>query len=276
MRPVTPIALSIAGSDPSGGAGIQADLKTFHTHAAMGMAVITLVTVQSTRGVQRVETLSAELVGAQLDALLNDAPPHAIKTGALGSAEIIDVVARRLPLRGIPLVVDPVLASTSGAALVDAAGLAALRDTLLPRATLVTPNLHEAELLLGVEVQDLAAMRDAAVALSKLGPAAVLVKGGHRLGDAVDVLCVDGALYELSEPRIATMHTHGVGCALSAAIAARLSHGATMLDACRGAKEWLTRALRTAPRIGQGRGTINHLEPAQPQGPAHGKLRGEP
>jgi hydroxymethylpyrimidine/phosphomethylpyrimidine kinase len=212
-----------------------------------------------------VERMQADLVAEQLDVLLNDVPPHVVKTGALGSAAVVRAVARRVPLRGVPLVIDPVCVSTSGALLLDDDGIHVLRDELLPRATLVTPNLAEASLLVGQPVATLDEMRDAAVALCKLGPSAVLVKGGHRLGNAVDVLCSDGALYELSEPRIVTTSTHGLGCALSAAIAARLALGTPMVQACSGAKDWLTRALRTAPGIGGGRGPINHLEPAEPK-----------
>ena len=225
------------------------------------MAVISLLTVQNSLGVRRVEHVPPQLLGEQLDALCDDALPRAIKTGALGGAEHVAVVADRLAGRDVELVIDPVMSSKSGAALLDADGCEALKRQLLPLATLLTPNLDEAGLLLGRNVHDPCDVVDAARELVTLGPKAVLLKGGHRAGDAVDVLCVAGEVYELHAPRIATRHTHGVGCTLSAAITARLALGHELLEACCLAKRWLTLALERAPGIGAGQGAVDHLAP---------------
>jgi len=258
---MTAVALTVAGSDPSGGAGLQADLKTFERHDVYGCAVVTLITVQNTRGVMRVVPLDAELVGAQLDAVLDDIPPRAWKTGALGSRAIVEVIAARaarLAPTGVSLVVDPVMISKHGASLIDDAARDALVHALLPHCALVTPNLHEAAALTGQRVTTLAEARDAARAIAALGPRAVLVKGGHLDGAPVDVLFADGALHELRGERIETRHTHGTGCTLSAAITARLARGELLLDACLAAKRWLAQALRTAPGLGAGVGPVNH------------------
>lgn len=253
-----PVALSIAGSDPSGGAGIQADLKTFHRHGVYGCAVVTLLTVQNTRGATDVKVVDPEWVARQLDAVLDDLPPGAAKTGALGSAAVVEVVAVRWARSSVPLVVDPVMAATEGAALLDAAGRRALIEQLLPHAALVTPNLREAAALSGREVANESDARDAARAIAGLGARAVLVKGGHLEGDAVDTLYVEGAFERLVAPRIATRHTHGVGCALAAAITAHLAHGVPLVEACRRAKTWVHAAIVSAPGLGAGRGPIDH------------------
>lgn len=258
---MTPTALTIAGSDPSGGAGLQADLKTFHQHGVYGMAVVTLVTVQNTQAVTRVDVLGADLVGQQLDAVLADIPPGAVKTGALGNAAVIEVVAARAATLGCPLVVDPVMVSKHGHALLAPDAVQALTTKLLPVTTLLTPNTHEAAALLGRPVATLADAREAAKRLVALGPKAVLVKGGHLDGDPVDVLCQNGRLLELPAPRIATKHTHGTGCTYSAAITARLALGLDVEDAVARAKAWLTQALRTPPGVGHGIGPVNHLTP---------------
>lgn len=254
-------ALTIAGSDPSGGAGLQADLKTFHQHGVYGMAAVTLLTVQNTQSVTRVEVMSAELVRQQVEAVLKDIPPQAVKTGALGSAEIIEVVAS-LSFKA-PLVVDPVMVSKHGHALLLEEAQEALRKKLLPVTTLLTPNTQEAAVLLGTPVTTLEQAESAAVQLAKLGPKAVLVKGGHLSGpEAIDVLCLDGMLTRISGPRIDTKHTHGTGCTYASAIAAHLAKGDSLLDAVRGAKLWLTEALRSAPGLGHGIGPVNHLSPS--------------
>ncbi|HEY8429878.1 MAG TPA: bifunctional hydroxymethylpyrimidine kinase/phosphomethylpyrimidine kinase [Sandaracinaceae bacterium] len=259
---MTKVALSIAGSDPSGGAGIQADLKTFHQHGVYGAAAITLLTVQSTRGVRHVEVMRPELVRDQVAAVIEDVATHAAKTGALGSEGVVLQVAELAARFTFPLVVDPVMISKHGAPLLDEAASRALRDALLPRAALVTPNAHEASALSGIEVRDRASAREAALAIAELGPRAVLVKGGHLAGEeAVDVLFAEGALHELSAPRIDTTHTHGTGCTYSAAITARLARGETLLSAVTLAKRWLTEALRRAPGIGTGIGPVAHDAP---------------
>lgn len=250
-------ALTIAGSDPSGGAGLQADLKTFHQHQVYGMAAVTLLTVQNTIEVSLVEVISASLLRKQVEAVLKDIPPHAVKTGALGNAALIEVAAS-LRLK-VPLVVDPVMVSKHGRALLCDEAQEALRSKLLPKTTLLTPNTQEAQVLLGRPVNTLARAEEAAAALALLGPQAVLVKGGHLSGpQAVDVLFYGGRVVHIVGPRLTTQHTHGTGCAYSAAITARLARGETLEDAVRGAKVWLTSALATAPGLGHGMGPINH------------------
>lgn len=257
-------ALTIAGSDPSGGAGIQADLKTFHQHGVYGMAVVALVTVQNTQRVSRVEVLHADLVGEQLDAVLDDLPPSAIKTGALGSAAVIEAVAARLGAARAPLVVDPVMVSKHGHPLIEDSAREALVRELLPRTYLLTPNAHEAAALLGRPVETLADAEQAARRIADLGPAAVLVKGGHLdEREAIDVLFFEGQVTRLASPRVDTRHTHGTGCTVSAAITAWLARGAALPDAVARAKQWLSEALRSAPGVGQGIGPVNHLAPVE-------------
>lgn len=254
-----PVTLSIAGSDPSGGAGIQADLKTFHQHGCYGCAAVTLLTVQNTQRVTRVHMEEAALVTEQIDAVLEDMPVAAAKTGALGNAEIVEAVAGRAAHWDLRLVVDPVMISKHGAPLMEPGARDVLRRVLLPRATLITPNAPEAEALSGLEVRSRAGMVDACKAIADLGASAVLLKGGHLEGDAVDVLYADGALHEIPGPRVDTPHTHGVGCTLSAAITARLAQGFELKPAVALAKQWLTRAIETSPAVGKGIAGVNHL-----------------
>ena len=258
---MSPIALTIAGSDPSGGAGLQADLKTFHQHGVYGMAVVSLLTVQSTRGVTRVDPVSAELLAQQLDHLLADLTPGAAKTGALGNAALVEVVAARAKAFSFPLVVDPVMISKHGHPLIDASAVTAVKQQLLPVSFLLTPNTQEAAALTGRTVETLAQAKDAAKALAQLGAKHVLVKGGHLDGAPIDVLLTEGTLHELHAERIDTKHTHGTGCTYSAAIVARLALGAPLLTAVTEAKAWLTRAIATAPGIGSGVGPVNHFAP---------------
>jgi hydroxymethylpyrimidine/phosphomethylpyrimidine kinase len=253
-----PVALTIAGSDPSGGAGIQADLKTFHQFGVYGEAVITLVTVQNTQRVDRVEVLSAELVSEQLLAVLEDIPPDAAKTGALGSAAVVRAIARAAAGFTFPLVVDPVLASKHGRPLLDQSAVNALRDELLPCAALLTPNVPEAEALSGVAIHGPDELRRAAERIRDQGARAVLIKGGHCQGPATDVL-LEGAIWrEFPAPRIATRHTHGTGCTYSAAITAGLASGIALADAVARAKRFIHEAIRTAPGLGKGCGPLNH------------------
>jgi hydroxymethylpyrimidine/phosphomethylpyrimidine kinase len=251
-----PVALTIAGSDPSGGAGIQADLKTFHQLKVFGTAAITLITVQNTSRLSRVEMLDPALISEQITAVLEDLHPQAAKTGALGTAEVIDVVARCS--LGCPLVVDPVMISSHGMPLMDSAGREALRTLLLPKSALVTPNLHEAAELAGIPVANPDQMRDAAVRIAALGAGAVLIKGGHLEGDALDVLYHDGNFTEFRSARIDTRHTHGTGCTYSAAITAFLARGIGMVEAVTRAKRFVGEAIRTNPGIGAGSGPLNH------------------
>ncbi|MGA2880927.1 MAG: bifunctional hydroxymethylpyrimidine kinase/phosphomethylpyrimidine kinase [Bryobacteraceae bacterium] len=252
------VALTIAGSDASGGAGVQADLKTFHQFGVYGEAVITLIAVQNTQGVQRVECLGPELVADQILAAISDIPPTAAKTGALGNRAIIEAVAALARDFRFPLVVDPVIVSKNGTALLAPDGIDALKTFLLPNVFLLTPNLDEASILTGVEVHDLAGMRCAAEKLAGMGPQAVLVKGGHLRGDPIDVLFHRGEWTEFTSPRIETRHTHGTGCTFSAAITASLACGHDLQKAIRRAKRYITAAIRNNPGFGAGAGPLDH------------------
>ncbi len=256
---VTPVALTIAGSDPSGGAGIQADLKTFHRMETYGEAVITLITVQNTLGVTRVEVLDPDLVRQQIESVISDIPPGAVKTGALGNAAVVAAVAAVAATFTCPLVVDPVLFSTKGTPLLDAEGHQALIELLFPHAFLLMPNLSEASDLAGFSVTNIPAMRKAAEALAKRGPKNVLVKGGHLQGEAVDILFCDGKIHEFAASRINTSQTHGTGCTYSAAVTAELAKGTPLPDAVARAKTFITRAIQWAPGLGHGTGPLNHF-----------------
>jgi hydroxymethylpyrimidine/phosphomethylpyrimidine kinase len=258
---IPPVALTIAGSDPSGGAGLQADLKVFHRHGAYGASVVTLLTVQNTRAVTAVKLEDPSFVVAQLDAVLDDVPPAAAKTGALGSAAIIEAVAERAARFAFPLVVDPVMVSKHGAPLLADDAVAALAQRLLPHAALVTPNLPEAERLAGFPVRTPHDMERAAAAIAALGARAVLVKGGHLEGDAMDLLWTDGQAVRMPGERIASTHTHGTGCTLSAAITARLAHGEAIEPAVRGARAFVRAAISGAPGLGGGCGPVDHFAP---------------
>ncbi len=258
MPPSKPVALTIAGSDPSSGAGIQADLKTFHQFGVYGEAVITLITVQNTIGVERVECLPHDLVTQQIRAVVNDIPPMAVKTGALGNREIIEAVAHAAQNFRVPLVVDPVIVSKHGASLLSTDAIDALKTHLLPHAFLLTPNLDEAEMLVEMEVRDIAGMGAAAAKLSALGPQAVLIKGGHLAGEATDILFYQGEWTEFTAARIDTRHTHGTGCTYSAAITALLAANVDLRSAVARAKRYITEAIRTSPQLGAGTGPLNH------------------
>jgi hydroxymethylpyrimidine/phosphomethylpyrimidine kinase len=244
-----PVALTIAGSDPSGGAGIQADLKTFHQFGVYGEAVITLVTVQNTTRVSRVEMMPEDLVLEQIAAVVEDIPPGAAKTGALGTPRMVRAVAQAASGFRFPLVVDPVMVSKHGAPLGGGAW-----EELLPFAALVTPNLPEAEALTGTSD-----MRVAAERLVAMGARAALIKGGHREGDALDVLFDGRGFTEFPAPRIATRHTHGTGCTYSAAITAGLAQGLGLVEAVGRAKQFIDAAIRTNPSLGAGCGPVNHF-----------------
>jgi len=250
--------LTIAGSDPSGGAGIQADLKTFHQFGVYGEAVVTLITVQDSVSFDRVEYLPADLVRDQIRAVIADIPPAAAKTGALGSRDVIQTVGDLAAGFEFPLVVDPVITSKKGGALVSPDALAAFKTALLPNAFLLTPNLEEAALLAGIEVHDIAGMRAAGECLRGMGARAVLVKGGHLAGAATDVLVFKDGFLEFPGERIETRHTHGTGCTYSAAITANLALGYELVDAIRVAKQYVTEAIRTNPGLGAGAGPLNH------------------
>jgi hydroxymethylpyrimidine kinase/phosphomethylpyrimidine kinase len=260
-HPQPPVALTIAGSDSGGGAGIQADLHTFAAHRVHGTSVITAITAQNTRGVTAAEAVSADLVRAQIDAVLGDFPVAAVKTGMLGGAELLRVVAQYGRADRLPnLVVDPVMVTTTGDALFHGDAAAYLGE-LGPLATVLTPNLIEARQLLGREIESLDDMREAARALATYGSRAVLVKGGHAAGErSVDVLWCDGQMLDLAAPRVATRNDHGTGCTLASAIAARLALEHPLPQAVAGAKAYVTEALKAAAdwRLGTGPGPVHH------------------
>ncbi len=259
---MVPIALTIAGSDSSGGAGIQADLATFAAFKVYGASVITALTAQNTTGVRAIFEVSPDFVVRQLDAVLDDLEVGAAKTGMLAGAAIIETLADRLracPLRH--LVVDPVMVATSGDLLLDPDATASMRNLMLPLATLLTPNLREAEVLSRRAVTTVAEMRDAARALVDCGARAVLVKGGHLGGEAIDVFFDGHRFHEFGAARIQSRNTHGTGCTLSAAITAGLALGNQLEAAIGTAKNYITTAIRTAPDIGHGRGPVNHFVP---------------
>lgn len=253
-----PVALTIAGSDPIGGAGIQADLKTFHQFGVYGEAVVTLLTVQNSMRVARVECVPAELVLAQLAAVLEDIPPQAAKTGALGNRETVEAIASAARDFRFPLVVDPVMISKHGQRLISPDAIQALRERLLPRAALICPNIPEAEELTGISVHTKDDMRVAAKRLCEMGAKAALVKGGHLEDSAVDVLYDGTDWREYVAPRVDTPHTHGTGCTFSAGITAELARGATLDAAVMRAKNYITQAIRSNPGLGHGAGPLNH------------------
>jgi len=256
-----PRALTIAGSDSGGGAGIQADLKTFAALGVYGMTAVTAVTVQNTKGVTGYEELSPQVVGDQIRAVAQDIGVDSAKTGMLASAPIVEAVAEAVRECGIPaLVVDPVFVSKHGHPLLQEDAVEALRAGIVPLAHLVTPNLPEAAGLAGIPVRTRADMQLAADAILHLGARAVLVKGGHLEERAAADLYADGSRTEwLEAERLSTPNTHGTGCVLSAAVTAHLARGATMFDAVRAGKEFVTAALRYALAIGQGIGPVNPL-----------------
>jgi hydroxymethylpyrimidine/phosphomethylpyrimidine kinase len=255
------VALTIAGSDSGGGAGIQADLKTFAAFGVFGTSVITALTAQNTLGVRAIEEVSPAFVRAQLDAIREDFAVAGGKTGMLARRPIIEAVASHLrdrPLRN--LVVDPVMVAASGDVLLTPDAVAAMRELMLPLATLLTPNVREAEILTGMTISDVSTMHLAAHAIVDMGARAVLVKGGRLDGfNSVDVLCRGSTVREFSAPRVAVSRAHGTGCTLSAAIAAALTLGENLDDAVQSGKLYVTRALATAERVGHGATPLNHL-----------------
>jgi hydroxymethylpyrimidine kinase/phosphomethylpyrimidine kinase len=258
-RAAVPRAITIAGSDSGGGAGIQADLKTFAILGVWGMSAITSITVQNTTGVHGVADVPPDVAANQIRAVVDDIGVDAAKTGMLSSTEIIEAVADAAEHVRIPnLVVDPVFVSKHGDALLHSDAVETLKSRILPLATLVTPNLHEASGLAGVEVKNKDGMVEAAKAIFDLGPRAVLVKGGHLDDTLAQDLLFDGTEFEwLEEERIDTIHTHGTGCVLSAAIAAYLARGESLVDAVRMSKQFVTQAIRHALRVGQGIGPVS-------------------
>ncbi len=252
--------LTIAGSDSGGGAGIQADLKTFHQFGCFGMSVITAVTAQNTQGVHGVEELSPEIIAAQLEAVVTDIGVDAAKTGMLSSSTIIDTLAPQiLEFKIANLVVDPVMRAKGGDALLQDSAQKALIDKIIPLAEVVTPNIPEAEVLSDINIQSTDDMKKVAEIIHRRGAKNVLVKGGHLDGVAVDVLYDGSSFHEFSEPRLDRKNTHGTGCTLSAAIAANLALGLSLIPAVANSKKFITRAIRESMELGKGIGPLNHF-----------------
>lgn len=261
-RTNVPVAMTIAGSDSGGGAGIQADLRTFAFHCVHGTSAITCVTAQNTLGVNRVDAMPAEAVAAQIEAVVMDIRVLAVKTGMLLNQEIIRTVAKKLAAIGFAnVVVDPVMVSRTGAQLIDDDAVQSLTRLLLPLAAIATPNRYEAQILAGMEIATLDDMQQAARKILSLGVKAVLVKGGGMSGElrGVDVWCADGQIEVLRTETVETPHTHGTGCTLSAAIAANLALGKSKLVAVKDAKAYVTQALKHSLAIGQGQGPVGHF-----------------
>jgi hydroxymethylpyrimidine/phosphomethylpyrimidine kinase len=255
------IALTIAGSDSGGGAGIQADLKTFAAHRVYGTCAITAVTAQNTTGVTAWAPLEADLVTAQIEAVASDLAPQAVKVGMLGTAAVAEAVAAAIADLDLPnVVVDPVMVAKGGDRLLEDEAVAAVRTELLPRTLIVTPNIPEAEVLSGSRISSIDDMRAAARRILGFGSRVVLVKGGHLPGpDSIDVVCTTDSTFELRAVRLETTSTHGTGCTLSSAIAANLALGLGVRDACERAREYLHGALRHAPGVGRGHGPLAHF-----------------
>jgi hydroxymethylpyrimidine/phosphomethylpyrimidine kinase len=263
-----PKALTIAGSDSGGGAGIQADLKTFAAHGVYGTSAITAVTAQNTREVIAVAEVPEEVVAAQIDSVLEDIGAGAIKTGMLSSARIVSTVVERIEAWGIPTVVDPVMISKSGNFLLSPDAVGAVKRQLIPVSLIVTPNYHEASELTGIEIDSDEDAREAARALADMGARIVVIKGGHRPGAPIDLVYDGSSFGELSAERIETENTHGTGCTFSAAIAANLALGFGPIESVARAKLYLTEALRTSYRVGGGHSPVNHLFALEPAGSA--------
>ena len=253
-------ALSIAGSDSSGGAGIQADLKTMTMNGVYAMSAVTALTAQNTTGVTAILNVPAEFLAKQIDAVFEDIRPDAVKIGMVSSAELIETIAKRLCAHhAVNIVVDPVMIATSGARLIDPAAVSALKEKLLPIARVVTPNIPEAEVLSGIKIETKQDMETASKQICAQYRCAVLCKGGHSLNDANDLLCTpDGTLRWFEGKRIDNPNTHGTGCTLSSAIAANLAKGAPLDEAIRRAKEYLSGALADMLDLGHGSGPMNH------------------
>ena len=260
------LALTIAGSDSGGGAGIQADLKTFHQFGVYGTSVVVAVTVQNTVGVERVHLVPAEIVTGQIDALAADLPPHAVKTGMVATSALVDAVAEGIARHRFPnYVCDPVMVASSGDRLLDREAERTVRERLVPLATLVTPNLDEAAILVEDPVETVAQMEKAGRALVSMGADAALVKGGHLPGDdIVDVLVTPTGSRQFSRKRLDTTSTHGTGCTLSAAVAAELARGRDLERAVAIGLDFVHRAIRVAPGLGTGHGPLNHFVAARP------------
>jgi len=253
-------ALSIAGSDCSGGAGIQADLKTFSAHGVFGMSAVTSIVAENTFTVVEYQDARPDIIEKQIDAVFEDIPPDATKVGMLSCAATMDAVAGRLrELRPRNLVVDPVMYAKNGCALMEPSAVSALISMIVPLADVITPNIPEAEKMAGMEIKGLGDMREAARRILAMGCRAVVLKGGHNEGDAIDVLHDGGGFFEFPAPRVDTKHTHGTGCTFSSAIAANLALGFSLNDAVGRAKAYISAAIASAPGLGKGSGPVHHF-----------------
>ncbi|MBM7552042.1 bifunctional hydroxymethylpyrimidine kinase/phosphomethylpyrimidine kinase [Thalassobacillus pellis] len=254
-----PCALTIAGTDPSGGAGIQADLKTFQELKSYGMSVITSVVAQNTTGVQDVHHLPPHMIRRQLESIHSDMPVHGLKTGMIADVEMMKVAREMIPAFHAPYVMDPVMVATSGDPLIDEDAREYLRENLLPLTSVVTPNIPEAEFILNEKIASTEDMKLAAeLIVKRLGTGAALVKGGHLEGEAVDFLYDGSEMHTFTAERIATTNTHGTGCTYSAAITAYLSQGLPLVKAVQQSKEFVTAAIKHAFPLGSGSGPTNH------------------
>ncbi len=254
--------LTIAGSDSSGGAGIQADLKTFSALGTYGMSCICALTAQNTKEVTMVVNTPVDMVLAQLEAVYDDIPPDGVKTGMLSTPDIVKVVADFIKShKGPPLVVDPVMVATSGAVLLEKEAIETYKNSLIAEATLITPNIPEAEILSGMEIKTKKDMEEAAKKLMDYGPAAVLIKGGHRIEDALDILYDGEKFHQFQGKRIETENTHGTGCTLSSALAVMLAEGLSMKKAVEEAKKYVSGAIKKGKdkKIGHGHGPVHHF-----------------
>ena len=266
MNASIPVALTIAGSDSGGGAGIQADLKTFHAFGVFGTSAVTAITVQDTLGVHGVHAVPDDIVRRQVAVVAGDLKPGAVKTGMLATRSLVEVVARAIEAHDLgPYVLDPVMVATSGDRLLDLDAESAVSELLLPLAAVVTPNLDEARLLSGREIAGEADMQAVGEQLVERGAAAALIKGGHlETDEVVDVLVDAEGSRSWRRPKLDTRHTHGTGCTLSAAIAAGLAHGRSMREAVDDALDFANRGIAEAPGLGAGNGPLNHFVPVRP------------
>lgn len=260
MARAFPIALTVAGTDPTGGAGVLADIKSFHSRGVYGMSAVTSLTAQNTLGVQDVFNVPADFLDAQLKSIFSDEVPDAMKSGMVATEEMMQVIKKYVDEYQIPYIIDPVMISTSGHSLNDDRSLDYLRDELLPAAVSVTPNIMEAEKLSGIKIEGEADIEKAAkVFIGEIGVKSVIIKGGHLKGAPVDYLFVNDTKLKLSSERIDTEHTHGTGCTFSAVITAELSKGKTLNDAFRTGKKYITKAIGETPGFGRGHGPVNHF-----------------
>lgn len=254
-----PCALTIAGTDPSGGAGIQADLKTFQELQTYGMSVITSVVAQNTTGVTSVHHMPINMIEDQLEAILEDMPIHAFKTGMIANKQMMEIISKKIEKLNAPYVMDPVMVATSGDSLIDKEARSFLRESLLPQTALVTPNIPEAEFITGNSIETVEDMKDAAKHIvDHFHADAALIKGGHMEGEAIDFLYDGSKIHTFSTERINTKNTHGTGCTYSAAITSYLAKGYSIVEAVRHSKDFVTAAISKSFELGNGNGPTNH------------------